>query len=114
MKAWLCSPGAVVRAVAVDPTALIKLVREDPMALIKLCRVDGSGDLDECTITEGKCMEVYGTQVGNKQCYNYHCGDTQISCPPKGMPVCPGGVNHCDKVPGTNKPYQMQKVSSQV
>lgn len=69
-----------------------------------------SGTLDECVITEGNCMDVYGTDVKNQQCYNYDCGNTEINCPPKGLPSCPGGANNCGVIPGTDVKYQMQKV----
>ena len=72
-----------------------------------------SGNLDQCVITEGPCMYVKGTDVSSKTCYNYDCGTTDISCPPEGLPVCPGGVNNCDSVPGyPDKTYYMHKVRS--
>jgi hypothetical protein len=69
-----------------------------------------AGKLESCIITEGKCMSVVGTSVSKEDCYNYNCGDTQISCPPDDLPECPGGVNSCGDVPGTTSKYQMHKV----
>jgi hypothetical protein len=44
-------------------------------------------------------------------CYNYDCGTTDISCPPKGLPVCPGGVNDCGPMPAyPDEDYYMHKV----
>jgi hypothetical protein len=68
------------------------------------------GYIDTCVITTGYCMDVAGTDVSSQQCYNYNCANTQIFCPPEGLPECPGGVNDCDDVPGTTKKYQMHKV----
>lgn len=49
-------------------------------------------------IPVGKCMDVPFTDVSEKDCVNYDCDDTQISCPPKGQATCPGwdGVQNCD------------------
>jgi hypothetical protein len=76
-----------------------------------------SGELEECVITEGKCMAVTGTDVGSQDCFNYNCKNTNIQCPPKGLPVCPGGANSCDEIiqeddfpPQDGYEYHMQKV----
>jgi hypothetical protein len=56
-------------------------------------------------------MYVKGTDVASETCYNYDCGTTDISCPPKGLPVCPGGVNDCGPMPAyPDENYYMHKV----
>ena len=68
-----------------------------------------SGDITGCVISKGNCMNVPGTDVKSQDCYNYLCEDTQISCPPAGLPSCPGGADNCGNVPGTDTKYQMHK-----
>ena len=58
--------------------------------------VPWSGTLSDCVISEGKCLEVSGTDVGGQDCYNYDCAATNIQCPPEGVPVCsPTGTTEC-------------------
>ena len=58
--------------------------------------VPWAGTLSDCVISEGKCLEVSGTDVGNQDCYNYDCAATNIHCPPEGVPVCsPTGTTEC-------------------
>jgi hypothetical protein len=58
------------------------------------------GTLSGCVISEGKCLEVIGTDVGEQDCYNYACAETAISCPPEGAPVCaPLGTPECHMQP---------------
>ena len=76
-----------------------------------------AGDLSNCKITEGKCLAVPGTDVSKKDCYNFHCGDTQVHCPPEGFEECPGGANNCDDVPHDDdsvkqQPYLMHKCNA--
>ena len=70
------------------------------------------GELTGCVISEGDCMAL-GTSssddFASQQCYNYVCEDTQIYCPPRGLPSCPGGANNCDTPAGEDKMYQMHK-----
>lgn len=56
-------------------------------------------------------MDVPGTNVSLSQCINYHCEtNPKVDCPPFGLPECPGGVDDCENVPGSNYSYQMQPV----
>lgn len=71
-----------------------------------------TGDITGCVISRGKCLDVPHTDVKNQDCYNYVCEDTQISCPPAGLDECPGGVNSCGNVPGTDVKYQMHKCNA--
>jgi hypothetical protein len=72
-----------------------------------------TADLTGCTITEGECMALGGSSddFAEQVCVNYKCADTEVSCPPKGKPECPGGVNSCDIPEGQEKPYQMHRCS---
>ena len=70
------------------------------------------GELTGCVISEGDCMAL-GTSssddFASQQCYNYVCEDTQIYCPPRGLPSCPGGADNCSTPAGEDKKYQMHK-----
>lgn len=58
--------------------------------------VTWAGTLRNCVISEGSCLEVVGTDVGQQACYNYDCAETDIHCPPAGLPVCsPTGTAEC-------------------
>jgi len=72
-----------------------------------------TADLTGCTITEGECMALGGSNddFAEQVCINYKCVDTEVSCPPKDKPECPGGVNSCDVPEGQKKPYQMHRCS---
>jgi len=41
-------------------------------------------------VTRGNCLQVEGTDLGERECIRYDCQDTQGSCPPEGYPVCDG------------------------
>ncbi|CAM9125191.1 unnamed protein product [Ectocarpus sp. 6 AP-2014] len=48
------------------------------------------GVATDCTVSEGPCLPVADTDIGEQQCVWYDCEDTQGSCPPEGYPVCDG------------------------
>jgi hypothetical protein len=48
------------------------------------------GNITGCKMTVGKCMDVPFTNVGNQDCVNWKCSDTEINCPPKHYETCPG------------------------
>ena len=60
-----------------------------------LYAVEWEGTLSDCVISEGKCMTVLGTDVGEQDCVNYECKKTQVQCPPEGAPICPDGPDTC-------------------
>jgi hypothetical protein len=72
-----------------------------------------TAELTGCIITEGECMALGGSSddFADQVCVNYKCADTEVSCPPKDQPECPGGVNSCDIPEGQDKPYQMHPCS---
>jgi hypothetical protein len=57
-----------------------------------------AGNISGCTLSTGKCMDVPFTDVGDQECVNWDCADTQVQCPPKGYETCPGwdGVSECE------------------
>mmetsp|Transcript_68689 Transcript_68689/g.191581 ORF Transcript_68689/g.191581 Transcript_68689/m.191581 type:complete len:1747 (-) Transcript_68689:1259-6499(-) len=57
-----------------------------------------NANITGCVATTGKCMDVPFTDVGEQNCINWVCEDTQIKCPPEGYETCPGwdGVMNCD------------------
>ena len=57
-----------------------------------------NGNITGCKASIGPCMNVPGTDARTKQCLNWECEDTEIFCPPRGYPTCPGwdGLQYCD------------------
>ena len=35
-------------------------------------------------------MHVPGSDVSSQECWNFFCDQTDLNCPPKGQPQCPG------------------------
>jgi hypothetical protein len=70
-----------------------------------------AGTLSDCTVSNGPCMNIStDSSFSNQECTNFECGSADVSCPPAGLPVCPGGANNCGFVTGSDYSYIMQKV----
>lgn len=39
---------------------------------------------------EDKCLPVDGTDIGDRDCVIFECGDTEGACPPEEYPMCDG------------------------
>ena len=104
------SPGSV--DIAMTLGTYTKTFENIPGRFDYLYPIGWSGVLDGCKISQGPCMDVPFTNVKDKLCNNYVCETTDISCPPYGLPECPGGANSCDDVPGTEYDYRSHKVSA--
>ncbi|CAM9554685.1 unnamed protein product, partial [Ectocarpus sp. 13 AM-2016] len=52
------------------------------------------GSAGPCKVYRDKCFPIGGTDVGERDCVNFECGDTEGLCPPDEYPMC-DGFPHC-------------------
>jgi ABC-type multidrug transport system ATPase subunit len=74
-----------------------------------------NGALSACEISMGKCLDVPGTTVGQRDCVVISCDETVIACPPENYPICEGfpdcqdsqgrkrSTHKCDAIPTSGK-----------
>ncbi|CAM9380243.1 unnamed protein product, partial [Ectocarpus sp. 4 AP-2014] len=52
------------------------------------------GSAGPCKVYRDKCFPIGGTDVGERDCVIFECGDTEGLCPPEEYPMC-DGFPHC-------------------
>ncbi|KAG5190218.1 hypothetical protein JKP88DRAFT_175870, partial [Tribonema minus] len=67
-----------------------------------------NGSLTGCEVSVGKCLDIPGTTLAQRDCTVFACAATRTQCPPPGYDVC-DGFPDCRAPPGAPGAYKTHK-----